>query len=95
MYRYLGEAGSCADDRTRTVERKQSRLATAAPSTKLSAEEDVESDVPFQLRGLGEPIEKSAALLFVSVAPALARKSAVVFDGAGAAPAPSYASADP
>src|SRR2546422_9696438 len=43
-----------------------------------------------QLRGLGAPVAKSAALSFVSVAPPLARRSDVVFDGAGAGPEPSY-----
>jgi hypothetical protein len=47
------------------------------------------------LRGLTVPVAKSAALLSVSVAPLPARKSEAVADGAGAAPAPSNASAVP
>ena len=43
----------------------------------------------FQSRGSGVPVAKSAALSFVSVAPPSPRRSAVVFDGAGAGPAPS------
>jgi hypothetical protein len=45
--------------------------------------------------GLTAPVAKSAALLSVSVAPLPARKSEAVFDGAGAAPEPSKASAVP
>ena len=46
-------------------------------------------------RGFTVPVLKSAALLSVSVAPLPARKSEAVFDGAGAAPEPSNASAVP
>ncbi len=41
------------------------------------------------LRGLGATAVKSAALLFVSVQPLLARRSAKVVLGAGAGPLPS------
>jgi hypothetical protein len=41
------------------------------------------------VRGFGAPTAKSEALLSVSTQPSPARKTAVVFDGAGVAPAPS------
>src|SRR5690349_17969453 len=40
-------------------------------------------------RGVGAPVEKSAALLSLSMQPEPFRRSAFVFDGAGAAPGPS------
>src|SRR5947208_8755252 len=51
--------------------------------------------VPPELRGFGAPAVKSAALLSVSVAPSARRRSAVVLDRPGAAPAPSNSFALP
>src|SRR4051812_21538633 len=48
-----------------------------------------EAAVTAVLRGLGAPAEKSLALLLVSVHPLPARKTALVFDGAGVGPVPS------
>src|SRR2546430_6959422 len=47
------------------------------------------------LRGLGAPAVKSAALLFVSVHPSVARKSAVVVLGAGAGLVSEQVAVDP
>ncbi|HEY0171667.1 MAG TPA: hypothetical protein VGB98_11650 [Pyrinomonadaceae bacterium] len=41
------------------------------------------------LRGVGAPVAKSDAFWFVSVQPPAARRTALVFDGAGAFPEPS------
>jgi hypothetical protein len=47
------------------------------------------------LRGLGSPAVKSAELLFVSVHPSVARKSAVVVLGAGAGLVSEQVAVDP
>jgi hypothetical protein len=47
------------------------------------------------LRGTGAPVAKSPAFWSVSVQPLAARRSAVVFDGAGAGPVPSKKLAEP
>lgn len=57
------------------------KVTVAGPAQTLSG------DALF--RGLGTPAEKSVELLFVSVQPLAARKTAVVFDGAGVGPVPS------
>ena len=68
-------------------------ITTLAPTAPLVGEKLVMlgAGVPpvLVLRGLTVPVEKSAALLSVSVAPLPARRSEAVAEGAGAGPVPS------